>query len=100
MIRPGIIHASCLILSRLLSVYVAVSTLLFASCADCTSYYIKERHQVPNGWTPVRRAPLDYKIQLQIGLKQGRFHELERHLTEGKLVVQLDGLPNATRFSG
>lgn len=100
MIRPGIIHPSCRILSRLLLVCVAVPTLLFASRADCTSYSIKERHQVPDGWTPVRRAPLHYKIQLQIGLKQGRFHELERHLNEGELLVQLDGLPNATRFSG
>ena len=55
---------------------------------------------MPHGWTPVRRAPLHFEIQLQIGLKQGRFHELEQRLSEGELVVRLDGLPNAKSFSG
>lgn len=55
---------------------------------------------MPHGWTPVRLAPSHYEIQLQIGLKQGRFHELQRHLNEGESLAQLDGPPNATRLSG
>ena len=44
---------------------------------------------MPDGWIFVRRAPLQSEIQLQIGLKQGRFRELERHLNEGELVAHL-----------
>lgn len=81
-LRPRTVHVSFHILSTLLSVLVVVPTLLSASCADCTSYSIKERHQVPDGWIYVRRAPLHSEIELQIGLKQSRFRELERHLSE------------------
>jgi tripeptidyl-peptidase I len=47
------------------------------------SYSIKERHNVPERWKPIRRAAPDHEIVLQIGLKQGRFDELEWHLNEG-----------------
>ena len=96
-LRPRTIHASWHILRRLLFFLIALPTLSFASCADCTSHSIKERHQVPDGWIFVRRAPLHSEIQLQIGLKQGRFRELERHLNEGELVAHLFRLSKTTR---
>ena len=62
-----------------------LAALCFSLCAHSTPYSIKERHPVPDGWDLLRRAPLHGKIKLHIGLKQGRFHELERHLNEGEL---------------
>ena len=47
-------------------------------------YMIKEYHQVPKGWSQVGHAPAWHEIQLNIGLAQGQFAELERHLYEGK----------------
>lgn len=49
-----------------------------------TAYQVKETHFVPRGWKKVERASADQVINLQIGLKQGNFEELERHLYEGK----------------
>lgn len=48
------------------------------------SYALKERHHVPARWACVGRAPSWHMIQLQVGLKQSRFNELERYLYEGK----------------
>ncbi|OAL52778.1 tripeptidyl-peptidase 1 precursor [Pyrenochaeta sp. DS3sAY3a] len=45
-------------------------------------YVVKETHFVPKEWTKLERAHGDKTIQLQIGLKQGRFDELDRHLHE------------------
>ena len=98
--RLRTIHASWYILSRLLFVLIALPTVLSVSCVDCKSYAIKERHQVPDGWMFVRRASLHSEIQLQIGLKQGRFRELERHLNEGELVAPLSAFSKAESFSG
>ncbi|KAI1078853.1 Pro-kumamolisin [Whalleya microplaca] len=47
-----------------------------------SSHVLKERHVVPRGWTRVRRAPTNHLIKLHIGLVQGNFGELERHLGE------------------
>ncbi|KAK6828442.1 hypothetical protein PG987_011783 [Apiospora arundinis] len=47
-----------------------------------TAYQVKETHFVPRGWKKVERASADQVINLQIGLKQGNFEELERHLYE------------------
>jgi hypothetical protein len=46
-------------------------------------YAVKETHPVPSQWTKVAPAPGNHMIQLQIGLKQSQFDELERHLYEG-----------------
>jgi hypothetical protein len=46
-------------------------------------YAVKEYHHPPTAWTSVGPAPADHVINLQIGLKQGNFEELERHLGEG-----------------
>ena len=48
-----------------------------------TPYAVKESHNVPSMWTDIGRAPADRVINLHIGLRQGRFDELERHLYEG-----------------
>ncbi|KAE8440969.1 hypothetical protein EG329_006158 [Mollisiaceae sp. DMI_Dod_QoI] len=63
----------------------------FLACAGTVSgspsqrranYAVKERHHVPRSWTRVGPAPSQHQIQLQIGVKQGNFDELERHLYE------------------
>jgi tripeptidyl-peptidase-1 len=46
-------------------------------------YVVKETHFVPKEWTKLDRAHGSKTIQLQIGLKQGQFEELDRHLYEG-----------------
>jgi hypothetical protein len=48
-------------------------------------YVVKETHFVPTEWSRQGRSHGGKTIQLQIGLKQGRFDELDRHLYEGKL---------------
>jgi tripeptidyl-peptidase-1 len=48
-----------------------------------STYAVKETHFVPTEWTKADRAHGANTIQLQIGLKQGRFEELDRHLHEG-----------------
>lgn len=50
-------------------------------------YTLKERHHVPRSWSRVGPAPAQHMIQLQIGLKQGQFSELERQLYEGTSTV-------------
>ncbi|OTA93876.1 hypothetical protein M434DRAFT_395251 [Hypoxylon sp. CO27-5] len=47
-----------------------------------SSYSVKERHIAPRNWARVGRAPADHEVELQIGLRQGRFNELEQHLFE------------------
>lgn len=44
---------------------------------------IKDYHQAPKAWSNIGPAPEDHLIHLKIGLSQGRFNELERHLHEG-----------------
>ena len=50
-----------------------------------TAYQVKETHFAPRAWKRVKRASPDQLINLQIGLKQGNFEELEKQLYEGKL---------------
>ncbi|OTB02283.1 hypothetical protein M426DRAFT_322859 [Hypoxylon sp. CI-4A] len=47
-----------------------------------TPYRVKDSHHVPRAWRRVKRAPGDHVIDLQIGVKQSNFAELERHLYE------------------
>ena len=53
-----------------------------------TPYAVKETHYLPRQWKHVARAPDHHVINLKIGLKQGDFNELERHLYEGKKPTQ------------
>ncbi|OTA61978.1 tripeptidyl-peptidase 1 precursor [Hypoxylon sp. EC38] len=68
--------------------FVAFSALLAAQAGlanpvgSRTPYRVKDSHHVPRGWRRVRRAPADHVIDLQIGVKQSNFAELERHLYE------------------
>lgn len=48
-----------------------------------TPYSVKETHSVPNKWVQIGRVDPSQMLHLQIGLKQGNFDELERHLYEG-----------------
>ncbi|KAF7442962.1 Pro-kuma-activ multi-domain protein [Pyrenophora tritici-repentis] len=45
-------------------------------------YAIKETHFAPDEWSKQERTHGRKTIQLQIGLKQGQFDELDRHLQE------------------
>lgn len=47
-----------------------------------SEYAVKDTHYVPSRWSRVQRADPGHMIDLQIGLTQSRFHELERHLYE------------------
>lgn len=49
-------------------------------------YAVKETHFVPKEWSQQERAHGAKTIQLQIGLKQGRFDELDNHLNEGEMI--------------
>ncbi|KAH8707046.1 tripeptidyl-peptidase 1 precursor [Phaeosphaeriaceae sp. PMI808] len=53
---------------------------VFATPIARSPYVVKETHFVPNEWSKLERSHGGKTIQLQIGLKQGRFDELDRHL--------------------
>jgi tripeptidyl-peptidase-1 len=74
-------------LSIFLSVAVAAQAALGTPIRARTPYSVKETHSVPSKWTPTGRADGSHKLHLQIGLKQGNFEELERHLYEGMPVL-------------
>jgi tripeptidyl-peptidase-1 len=75
---------------------LAASVLLTAAIAQAvlatpiarSTYAVKETHYVPRRWTQQGRAPKDQMLALQIGVKQGDFEELERHLYEGNSSAQ------------
>jgi hypothetical protein len=64
---------------------VCAGTVLGAKEKKREGYGVKERHHVPRRWKRIGEAPGGHLIQLQIGLKQEGFEELERHLFEGTL---------------
>jgi tripeptidyl-peptidase-1 len=77
---------------RVLGVYNVLMALLLVCCGTAwgkkekrEGYEVKERHHVPRQWMRIGEAPGGHLIQLQIGLKQEGFEELERHLFEGTL---------------
>ncbi|KAF3761352.1 tripeptidyl peptidase [Cryphonectria parasitica EP155] len=47
-----------------------------------SGFAVKDTHYVPRKWTQVGYPEADHTISLRIGLKQGSFSELERHLYE------------------
>jgi tripeptidyl-peptidase-1 len=61
---------------------VAARVALASPIQARSPYVVKETHYVPREWTKLERAHGGKTIQLQIGLKQGRFEELDRHLHE------------------
>ena len=71
------------------SAFVAAAILAFCDALATpisarSPYVVKETHYVPKEWQKQDRAHGGKTISLQIGLKQGRFEELDRHLHEGK----------------
>jgi tripeptidyl-peptidase-1 len=72
----------------LLSLAFAIQVVLSSPIRARTPYKVKETHYVPRKWTKLGRAPSEHTINLQIGLKQSSFDELERHLYEGILPLQ------------
>lgn len=81
--------------SVLLTVAVAVQTVFGSPVKSRTAYAVKETHRVPHRWQKMGRAPADKILNLQIGVKQGQFDELERHLYEGLLFPPLQLARNA-----
>lgn len=73
-----------------ISVFLAAVTAgnAFAKPIARSPYVVKETHHVPPEWTKQERSHGQKTIQLQIGLKQGRFDELDRHLQEGTLPAE------------
>ena len=65
-------------LSALLATFGGVSVL--ASPVARSTYSVKGSHPVPKGWRAFDRAPADHKVELRIGLTQGDFKGLEKHL--------------------
>ena len=62
---------------------VAVQVALSSPVQSRASYAIKESHSVPKAYASIGPAPADTNIELQIGLKQAQFDELERQLYDG-----------------
>jgi tripeptidyl-peptidase-1 len=75
------------IVASLLLAAIAARDALASPIQARSPYVVKETHFVPREWTKLDRAHGGKKIQLQIGLKQGRFDELDRHLYEGMFQV-------------
>lgn len=69
--------------SVLLTVAIAAQAVLGSPVQSRTAYALKETHRAPRKWKKMGRAPADRILDLQIGVKQGQFTELERHLYEG-----------------
>jgi tripeptidyl-peptidase-1 len=69
--------------SALLALVVAAGTTLGSPLAMRSPYAVKDTHNVPRKWSNVGPAPSSHILNLQIGLKQSQFSELERHLYEG-----------------
>ena len=54
-----------------------------------SAYAVKDSHPVPGRWRRVGPAPGEHMLNLQIGLRQSRFDDLERHLYEGICTILL-----------
>jgi tripeptidyl-peptidase-1 len=78
------------ILASVLLTVVAAREAFASPIQSRSPYLVKETHPSPRGWTKLDRAHGGKTIQLQIGLKQGRFDELDRHLREGMLKPTRD----------
>jgi tripeptidyl-peptidase-1 len=71
--------------SALLALLLAAETVFGAPHNARSEYAVKDTHHVPRKWAKVGPPPSNHRINLQIGLKQSQFLELERHLYEGIL---------------
>ena len=67
--------------SRLLLAALLATNSAYASpLQNQYAYALKSAHPTPNSFTKVGPAPADHVINLEIGLKQAYFDELERQL--------------------
>ncbi|KAK5626302.1 hypothetical protein RRF57_002017 [Xylaria bambusicola] len=69
---------------------VAAAQVVLATPVARSGYSLKDSHNVPRGWAKVKRAPADHVMQIQIGLKQSNFAELERQLYQGTSMLVSD----------
>jgi tripeptidyl-peptidase-1 len=75
--------ASVMARSIRLAILLCVASTLASNLHTRSTYAVKDSHHVPSRWTNVGPANPLQEIELQIGLKQGNFGELHRHLYEG-----------------
>ena len=68
----------------LLAAALAAQLTLGSPIKARSPYAVKDRHYVPNKFADLGPAPEDHVIELRIGVKQGDFNALEKHLYEGK----------------
>jgi len=65
-------------------IFAAFISLCQCSLVNIRSpYSVKDTHCVPKAWREIGPAPAGHVLNLQIGLKQDRFHELEKLLYQG-----------------
>lgn len=84
--------------SVLLTVAVAAQAVFGSPVQSRTAYAVKETHHAPRKWMKMGRAPAGKMLNLQIGVKQSQFGELERHLYEGVCVNVLQLRQNGNVF--
>ncbi|KAH8801761.1 peptidase S8/S53 domain-containing protein [Xylogone sp. PMI_703] len=68
--------------SLLLSIATVAPEVVSSISQVRSDYVLKETHHIPRGWRRGDRAPEHYLLDLNIGVKQANFSELERHLYE------------------
>lgn len=68
--------------SALFCVLALGTSSLAGPIAARSNYAVKGSHPVPRGWRQLNRAPSDHKMEMRIGLTQGDFTSLEKHLLE------------------
>jgi tripeptidyl-peptidase-1 len=71
-------------LSTLIISALAAQTVCATPARVRSPYQVKETHFIPRRWQKLDRAPASHVIDLQIGVKQGNFEELEKRLYEGE----------------
>lgn len=59
------------------------------------AYALKDAHPVPKAYSRVGPAPAGQILNVEIGLKQARFDELERQLYDGMRQVSKTSSENA-----
>jgi hypothetical protein len=85
-----IAYHSCLRMASVIARSMVVMLILCATSVIASrinsrsSYAVKDSHSIPRRWTRVGPASPLHLIQLQIGLRQSNFSELQRHLYEGE----------------
>jgi len=68
----------------LLAVALAAQLSLGSPIKPRSPYAVKDSHFVPDKFSKLGPAPEDHVIELRIGVKQGDFDALEKHLYEGE----------------